>query len=160
MSDVNRNEKAPPRRLLLSRWGKLPLEFPLGYSNRAAAVPRCWVRDIEVEPLSECITTHPILRAPRRFHTTSSNSLKRCTTIHSNLRAPRRFYTTSSRLLKRGGAGWQNLRPIVKIGLPLSPENLRLQWLSFAACRYAGQVGNLRPIGNRPLRPATRQFLV
>jgi hypothetical protein len=48
------------------------------------------------------------------------------------------------------GAGWQNLRPIVKIGLPLSPENLRLQWLSFAACRYAGQVGNLRPIGNRP----------
>jgi hypothetical protein len=44
--------------------------------------------------------------------------------IHFNLRAPRRFYTTASRLLKLCGAGWQNLRPIVKIGLPLPPEKL------------------------------------
>jgi hypothetical protein len=30
------------------------------------------------------------------------------------------------------------------------PKSSRRQWSSFAACRLAGQVGNLRPIGNRP----------
>jgi len=50
----------------------------------------------------------------RRFHRPAAD-LSECTTIHSNLRAPRRFYTTSSKSLKRCGAGWQpvgNLRPI------------------------------------------------
>jgi hypothetical protein len=47
------------------------------------ASTRLMARDIEVEPLSECITIH----------------------IHSNLCAPRRFYTTSSRKRRSHSSG-------------------------------------------------------
>jgi hypothetical protein len=134
-----------------------------------------------------CITTHPILRAPRRFYTTASRPLKRCTTIHSNLRAPRRFYTASSKSLKRCGAGWQpaadwqsaclqrlqcrrngsvvcglplcgagwqNLRPIVKIGLPRPTRNLPGRWLWVCGKPLCG-AGNLAcsRLSRRPFGP-------
>jgi hypothetical protein len=49
----------------------------------------------------------PRRRRGVRLHLLHRSGSRQCTTIHSNLRAPRRFYTTSSKSLKRCGAGWQ-----------------------------------------------------
>jgi hypothetical protein len=111
-----------------------------------------------------------------RFYTTASGLLKLCITTHPILRAPRRFYTTSSKSLNRCGAGWQPAadwqsacrdllvisqadgcafaacRYVGRVGKTCGrlsksacryhPKSSQRQWLSFAACRFAGPDGN------------------
>jgi primary-amine oxidase len=92
---------------------------------------------------------------PETLHS-GNDSEALCTTVHSNLRAPRRFYTTSSRLLKRCGAGWQNLRPIVKICLPLPPEKLPAPTSVVCGSPLCGAGWQGRPLGPADCQSACR----
>jgi hypothetical protein len=81
-----------------------------------------------------------------------------CITISLFLRAPRRSCAAASWMPKQCGAGWQPAADW-QSACRDPPVISQADGCGFAACRYAGQVGAARPIVNRPLRPATRQFL-
>jgi hypothetical protein len=73
--------------------------------------------------------------------------------MHLFLRAPRRFHTATSWWLPLCGAGWHpGWHPAAEWHSACREQFAKsdANQLTFAACRYVGQVDNLRRIGNPP----------